>query len=190
MSTSRETHDDKPPNNTITTMQAISPSAPEPSSDKDKTREEPLKSKEIIVSMSPEDMANIVSGKKNHVFRKYKLPTTRMWIYETSPTLAVRYCAIIGEPKGPDDISVNDREGLGNESFKNREWQNSDGSRTMFAFKIIKLFQVKKFKLNDLKRRRWLNNATIGRFNWAMQDMVDELTKSRTLLFDNGMESS
>ncbi|KAK3687599.1 hypothetical protein B0T22DRAFT_132827 [Podospora appendiculata] len=111
---------------------------------------------DIIISIHPQHVANIVSRVKNHEFRSYLLPSTvkRLWIYETSPTSSIRFIATVSQGKRPGEIQ--DPSGLKNDEFDLGELE----SRAQFAYEIQKLEELPTaYSLDDLKRRGWLNGA-------------------------------
>jgi hypothetical protein len=88
---------------------------------------------DILISVQPQHLANIVSRRKNHEFRKDLLPDSvkRMWIYETRPTSAVTYVATISPAKRPGVIT--DEHGLNNQAF-------NDGNHPAAALYAYEIF--------------------------------------------------
>jgi len=112
--------------------------------------------RDIIISIHPQHVANIVSRAKNHEFRNYLLPPSvkRLWIYETSPTSAVKYVATISHGKRPGEIR--DPNGLRNDEFDRGDLEG----RVKYGYEIRKLEELMSpYTLKDLKRNGWLNGA-------------------------------
>jgi hypothetical protein len=57
-----------------------------------------------------------------------------MWIYETAPISAIRYCAITRPGKRPGELAEDDLDGLNNRSFNNGETLKAEGSGSQFAY--------------------------------------------------------
>ncbi|KJK73574.1 hypothetical protein H634G_11175 [Metarhizium anisopliae BRIP 53293] len=111
---------------------------------------------DIIISIHPQHLANIISRVKNHEFRNYLLPpsTKRLLIYETSPASAIRYVATISHGKQPGEIC--DSTGLRNDEFDRGDLEG----RVKYGYEIRKLEEFPKpYSLDDLKRNGWLNGA-------------------------------
>ncbi|KAH8655745.1 hypothetical protein BX600DRAFT_470251 [Xylariales sp. PMI_506] len=132
---------------------------------------------DIIISIYPKHVTNIVEQTKNHEFRKYLIPktVTRMWIYETAPVSAIRYCAVIEPGKEPGEISEDDLEGINNRKFNNGETLLPGGSGSKYAYKITELFRLKDdIPLAKLKEKGWAKGAP-QMYNYAPPEMVAEL---------------
>ncbi|KAK2002303.1 hypothetical protein LX36DRAFT_652356 [Colletotrichum falcatum] len=89
---------------------------------------------DIFISIHPEHMEEIVSGRKNHEFRNYKIPHTvsRMWLYITQPVAELKYMACFSDAKTPGEI---DEDGVGNAEFNQKK-----GSK--FAYHLYKLYEL------------------------------------------------
>ncbi|KAK7210043.1 hypothetical protein V2G26_017221 [Clonostachys chloroleuca] len=112
--------------------------------------------RDIIISIYPKHVANIVSRDKNHEFRNYLLPASvkRLWIYETSPLSSIRYIATISQGKRPGEICNPD--GLENDEFDRVDLEGS----AKYAYEILKLEQLpESYSLSDLKIKGWLKGA-------------------------------
>ncbi|KAK4209779.1 hypothetical protein QBC37DRAFT_429828 [Rhypophila decipiens] len=92
---------------------------------------------DILISIHPEPLKEIVAGTKDHEFRSYKLPeeTTRLWIYTTRPVGEVRYMARIGPPRKQGE--PNSQSGLGNAEFNNGEM-----GANMHAYELIQVYEL------------------------------------------------
>ncbi|KAK2013341.1 hypothetical protein LZ32DRAFT_530407 [Colletotrichum eremochloae] len=89
---------------------------------------------DIFISIHPEHMEEIVSGRKNHEFRNYKIPHTvsRMWLYITQPVAELKYMACFSDAKSPGEI---DEDGIGNTEFNQKK-----GAK--FAYHLYKLYEL------------------------------------------------
>jgi hypothetical protein len=133
---------------------------------------------DILISIYPRHVANILSRKKTHEFRKYLIPTivSRIWIYETAPVSAIRYCAVIEPGKQPGELTADDLEGLNNRIFNDGETLKPGGSGSRYAYRITELYRLgSAFTLEELKERGWVKGAP-QKYNFAMEEMVVELT--------------
>ena len=111
---------------------------------------------DLIISIRPQHVANIVRRTKNHEFRNYLLPVSvrRLWIYETSPASAIRYVATISHGKRPGEIRNSD--GLKNDEFD----RGSMEGRVKYAYEILRLEELEEpFTLGALKANGWLGGA-------------------------------
>ncbi|KAM7199654.1 hypothetical protein V8F33_004306 [Rhypophila sp. PSN 637] len=92
---------------------------------------------DILISIHPEPLKDIVAGTKDHEFRSYKFPeeTTRLWIYTTRPVGEVRYMARIGPPRKQGE--PNSQSGLGNAEFNNGEM-----GANMHAYELIQVYEL------------------------------------------------
>ncbi|KAK2049765.1 hypothetical protein LZ31DRAFT_548943 [Colletotrichum somersetense] len=89
---------------------------------------------DIFISIHPEHMEEIISGRKNHEFRNYKIPHTvsRMWLYITQPVAELKYMACFSDAKSPGEIG---EDGIGNAEFNQKK-----GSK--FAYHLYKLYEL------------------------------------------------
>lgn len=132
---------------------------------------------DILISIHPKHVTNIVARQKNHEFRKYLIPSTvkRMWIYETAPISAIRYCAVIDPGKQPGELAEDDLDGLNNRKFNEGETSNAGGSGSRYAYKISELYRLKNGStLEDLKSKGWAKGAP-QKYNFAPKEMILEL---------------
>ncbi|KAK3303587.1 uncharacterized protein B0T15DRAFT_486954 [Chaetomium strumarium] len=91
---------------------------------------------DILISMHPEIVDEIVKGTRDHEFRAYKFPVqvSRCWIYITRPVGEVKYMATLGPVQEPGQIDSNS--GLGNAEF------NAGTSGFKFAHKLQQVYQL------------------------------------------------
>ena len=108
---------------------------------------------DIIISIHPQHVENIVNRTKNHEFRKYLLPSSvkRLWIYETSPASSIKYLATISPGKRPGEIC--DPTGLRNDEFDSGELE----ALAKYGYEILKLEELpRSYSLAELKEEGWL----------------------------------
>jgi predicted transcriptional regulator len=125
---------------------------------------------DIIISIHPKHVANIASRLKDHEFRNYLLPSSvqRMWIYETSPTQAIKYVAQISPGKRPGEIT--NTRGLNNAAFNEGKLEDSK-----FAYAILELHATPApWTLQDLKAKGWLNGPP-QKYCYVKESMIDAL---------------
>lgn len=136
---------------------------------------------DLILSIRPQHVANIVSRVKNHEFRNYLLPVSarRLWIYETSPASAIRYVATISHGKRPGEIR--EPGGLRNDEFDRGELEG----RVKYAYEILRLEELEEpWTLAALKKNGWLGGAP-QKYCFVKGSMAAALgAASLRLLFD------
>ncbi|KAK3903632.1 hypothetical protein C8A05DRAFT_14404 [Staphylotrichum tortipilum] len=137
---------------------------------------------DILISIHPRHVANIVARVKNHEFRKYLLPSDvcRLWIYETRPASAVAYVATISPGKRPGEIC--DPSGLRNDGFDEGRLENL----AKYAYETRRLEALAvPLSLGDLKERGWLNGAP-QKYCYVQQEMLQALSAAEMrLVFDS-----
>ncbi|ROT36509.1 hypothetical protein SODALDRAFT_220851 [Sodiomyces alkalinus F11] len=124
---------------------------------------------DIFISIHPEHVDQIVSGKKNHEFRSYRIPAvvTRMWIYVTAPVSELRYMARISAAKQPGEIK--DEEGLGNAEFNRRR------SGAAFAYELLEVYRLNNpASLDEMKEHGWLAGPP-QKYNYVPPAVVGHL---------------
>ncbi|KAK4237995.1 hypothetical protein C8A03DRAFT_34000 [Achaetomium macrosporum] len=91
---------------------------------------------DILISIHPDIVDEIVKGIRDHEFRTYKFPVqvSRCWIYITRPVGEVKYMATLGLAQEPGQIDSNS--GLGNAEF------NAGASGFKFAHKLQQVYQL------------------------------------------------
>lgn len=105
---------------------------------------------DIIVSIHPQHVANIVNRRKDHEFRSWPIPdqVARIWVYETKPTSSLKYMASISAVKRPGEIL--ELEGLGNTEF-------NAGKGARYAYQILQLYELANpVSLATAKANNWL----------------------------------
>ncbi|MBE3042875.1 hypothetical protein IMZ48_09945 [Candidatus Bathyarchaeota archaeon] len=146
---------------------------------------QPKSATDLILSIHPRHVSNILTRVKNHEFRNYPLPPTvrRLWIYETSPASAIRYVATISHGKKPGEIC--DPTGLRNDEFDRGE----SAGRVKYAYEILRLEELEEpWTLAALKKNGWLGGAP-QKYCFVKGEMVAALGDvSLRLLFDTKAE--
>lgn len=96
----------------------------------------PTSQTDIFMSIKPEHITNIASGRKNHEYRQYLLPPTirRIWFYTTAPISAIHYVAQISRGKLPGHVPEDG--GIGNEDF------NAGKKVSKYGYEILKLWEL------------------------------------------------
>ncbi|KAI1095665.1 hypothetical protein F5B19DRAFT_440541 [Rostrohypoxylon terebratum] len=124
---------------------------------------------DIMVSLHPEPLANILDRTKDHEFRVWKIPpdVSRIWIYSTRPFSELKYMCILGPPKLPGQIE--DERGIGNAEF-------NQGKSAKFAYEILQVYELNNpVSLDEMKKKGWIAAAP-QKFLRVPQTVVGELT--------------
>ncbi|KAL1836665.1 hypothetical protein VTJ49DRAFT_4805 [Mycothermus thermophilus] len=89
---------------------------------------------DILISMDPDIVEEILDGKRDHEFRTYRFPpqVSRCWIYETDPVNEIRYMVTVGPAQEPGQIPNNT--GVGNAEF------NAGTSGFLFAHELRQVY--------------------------------------------------
>ncbi|KAJ5458533.1 hypothetical protein N7475_009921 [Penicillium sp. IBT 31633x] len=132
---------------------------------------------DIFMSIKPENIQNIVSSAKNHIYRSYLLPPRiqHIWFYTTSPVKQIAYVARISGAKVPGEVL--DDGGIGNADF-NAELKVMD-----YGYEILVLWKLNTpVSLETAIREGYLKSAPqkycwvpldfLGRFPLDEQDQV------------------
>ncbi|KAI9809972.1 MAG: hypothetical protein M1826_003807 [Phylliscum demangeonii] len=138
---------------------------------------------DVVLSIHPPHVANIISRTKNHEFRRYLLPSTvrRLWIYVTRPISAIRYVAIISAGKSPGQLGRDNLSGLRNAEFESGELTKA-GLAT-FAYEILELHQLMpSLRLEEAKSMQWLKGPP-QKYNFAKRQMVEDLEDKLVKVF-------
>ncbi|KAG8169550.1 hypothetical protein KVR01_000295 [Diaporthe batatas] len=109
---------------------------------------------DIIISIHPDQVEQIVEGQKTHEFRNYRIPQTvgRIWIYVTRPACALKYMATISVAKQPGEISHEDP-GIGNVEF-------NEGKGSQFAYELKQVYELNNpVSLAKMKENGWVEEA-------------------------------
>ncbi|KAI1472793.1 uncharacterized protein F4812DRAFT_410266 [Daldinia caldariorum] len=125
---------------------------------------------DIMVSLHPEPLAEIINGTKNHEFRVWEIPptVTRVWIYSTRPFSELKYMCTLGPAKVPGEIQ--DSKGAGNVEF------NQGKTAAKYAYEIIQVYELNDpVPLEEMKKRGWVKSAP-QKYIWVPPAVVGALT--------------
>jgi hypothetical protein len=125
---------------------------------------------DVFISMHPQNVTNILDQTKDHEFRKWRLPpsVSRFWIYETSPTCTLKYMAVIGPEKHPNEI----RNGgcVGNAEFNSMPRESSN-----YAYEILELYELAEpLPWAQLYANEWLKTPP-AKWSWVRPAVLDRL---------------
>jgi hypothetical protein len=124
---------------------------------------------DIIISIHPNHIFDIINRTKDHEFRTYQIPNQvkRMWIYETAPSSSIKYMASISAAKEPGQIS--DLRGLGNEEFNARQRGNH------YAYEIFQVYELSDpLSLGTLKAKGWIKGPP-QKYAYVQPAVLDRL---------------
>jgi predicted transcriptional regulator len=140
---------------------------------------------DIIISIHPKYVADIVSRAKDHEFRTYMIPNQvkRMWIYETAPSSSIKYMASISTAKKPGQIS--DLRGIGNREF------NMGGLGYHYAYEIFQVYTLTDpLPLATLKAKGWIKGPP-QKYLYVQPTILDRLLSNLEYsLFGGPLEQS
>ncbi|KIN01381.1 hypothetical protein OIDMADRAFT_180203 [Oidiodendron maius Zn] len=125
---------------------------------------------DVFISMSPQHITNILDQTKDHEFLQWRLPPSvcRIWIYETSPTCMLKYMAVIGPEKHPNEIQNAD--GVGNSEFNGK----AKGSPN-YAYEILELYELADpLPWAQLYANEWLKTPP-SKWSWVRPAVLDRL---------------
>ncbi|KAI6606879.1 hypothetical protein MCOR12_000771 [Pyricularia oryzae] len=138
---------------------------------------------DIVVTMHPSKVKEIVDGIRNHDFRTVKLPRSvhRLWIYVARPVCELRYMATIGEPHEPGEIDSNT--GLGNAEF------NEGKTSARWAYELEQVYVLNNpVSLERMKENGWTDNNVSQRNKYLQPAVVGQLLSNlQCALFDEGL---
>jgi predicted transcriptional regulator len=139
---------------------------------------------DIIISIHPEPVEQIIAGTKDHEFRNYKIPFTvsRIWIYVTHPISELQYMATIGPVKEPGEIPSDT--GVGNSAF-------NAGTKSKFAHELLQVYELNNpVSLHLMKEHGWVKGPP-QKYVYVPPAVVGQLLGNlRCALFANEEESS
>ncbi|KAI9150399.1 hypothetical protein HJFPF1_10165 [Paramyrothecium foliicola] len=149
------------------TKQPASPSRPQSATSRVLT--------DVLIAIQPVHLANIVSGQKNHEYRKYRLRdgVVRLWLYETSSKgghAAITHIAVIppDERRTPGTVPA-EPFGIGNAEF------NAGLKESKYGYPVLELYElVDPVTLHEMKTKWGMRGAPMG---W--QYVVSELWEDR-----------
>ncbi|QPC76790.1 hypothetical protein HYE68_007542 [Fusarium pseudograminearum] len=109
---------------------------------------------DVLLSIKPHHLTNIISREKNHEYRKYRLKdgVSRLWLYETGTdggSSSITHIAIIPPTTRHEPGSVpTEPPGNGNEDF------NAGRKESKYGYPILELYElVNPVTLNEMKTR-------------------------------------
>ena len=132
----------------------------------------------IFISIKPEHIERIISGIKNHEFRKYipKKSFDKIYVYVSYPVCSLKYILTIDKIiEYPNKI---DEEGYGNIDFNNGLKQSK------YAYHISKIEEFKPIDLRALKTKFNFNPPQAYAYDTKYPDLVEcikKLTKRRII---------
>jgi len=138
------------------------------------TQRAKLEKTDAILPMRQPYMNQIVSGIKDHEFRRYRLSPTikRVWFYVTAPESRISHICEISEAKTREERDEPLLEtGRGNKEFNERhpDWEGSD-----FAYEVKRVWELrKKLTLKELKGEYGFKAAPRGLVYVASQMLRD-----------------
>jgi len=122
--------------------------------------------RDVLMSIKPEHINNIATAKKNHEYRKYKLPASveRIWFYTTAPTSAIQYIAFISGAKEPGEVPEDG--GIGNADF------NAGKKVSKFGYEILGLWELQEpLSLVQAMEKGYLNGPP-QKYSWVKQQLL------------------
>ncbi|KJZ73245.1 hypothetical protein HIM_07442 [Hirsutella minnesotensis 3608] len=130
---------------------------------------------DVLLSIKPVHLANIVSRQKNHEYRNYRLRdgVSRLWLYETSDggkgRGAITHVAVIPESTRHTPGSVpEDPPGIGNADF------NAGFKKSKFGYPVLELHElVRPVTLAEMKSRWRMGGAPMG-WQYVERDLWED----------------
>lgn len=117
---------------------------------------------DIILSVYPKYNELIKQGVKNFEFRPFELESDtgviNMWVYETKPTMALKYLMVVKNPVSK--LRTGSNYGLGNERFYDVISSGRVGYEIVKFYKLkdkLELQKMKKLGLNDPQNFAYLD---------------------------------
>ncbi|KAK4197342.1 hypothetical protein QBC40DRAFT_285721 [Triangularia verruculosa] len=92
---------------------------------------------DIVVSIDPVILREIVEGHRDHEFREYRLPpqALRVWLFAADPVNEVKYMAVIGPAKQPGEID-------GQSGYKGNAEFNRGETRFRYAYELVQVYRL------------------------------------------------
>ena len=125
---------------------------------------------DVFISMHPQHVTNILDQTKDYVFFQWRLPPSvcRIWIYETSPTCRIKYMAVIGPEKHPNEIQSED--GIGNAEYNAKPKHSSN-----YAYEILELYELADpIPWAQICANEWLKTPP-SKWSWVRPAVLDRL---------------
>ncbi|KAF4949155.1 hypothetical protein FSARC_13573 [Fusarium sarcochroum] len=118
---------------------------------------------DVLLSIKPVHLANIVSREKNHEYRKYRLKdgVSRLWLYETGGgggRSSITHIAVIPPTTRHEPGSVpTEPFGIGNTEF------NDGLKESKYGYPILELYElINPVTLNEMKTQWGMGGAPMG----------------------------
>ncbi|KAK0739071.1 hypothetical protein B0T21DRAFT_361885 [Apiosordaria backusii] len=92
---------------------------------------------DIVISVDPEIVNEIVEGRRDHEFREYRFPpqVLRVWMLATDPINEIKYMAVIGPAKQPGEID-------GDSGYKGNAEFNRAETKFKFAHELVQVYRL------------------------------------------------
>ncbi|KAK4178429.1 hypothetical protein QBC36DRAFT_324958 [Triangularia setosa] len=92
---------------------------------------------DIVISIDPDILKEIIEGRRDHEFREYKFPpqVLRLWTFATYPAEEVKYMAVIGPPKQPGEID-------GESGYNGNAEFNRGETKFKFAYELVQVYRL------------------------------------------------
>ncbi|KAI2608753.1 uncharacterized protein GGS25DRAFT_531760 [Hypoxylon fragiforme] len=143
---------------------------------------------DIILSLHPPDVAQILSRNKKYLYRNDRLGfgSKRIWLYEASPIRGIRYCAEVSlgmTLDGIDNASLSEANKRELDLYRALEPGNS---RPGYVYKIHKFYRLQKtISLDNMREKGWVIKVYPVPVYYASREMVSELEPGLILEFDD-----
>lgn len=135
---------------------------------------------DVIITISAEDVKQIIEGTKTHEFRDFRLAgnVARLWIYIPQPLQELKYMATISEFKLPGDIAASDP-GIGNTDF-------NEGKSTKYGYELKQVYQLNNpVSLERMMENGWVEQAP-EKYEYVPPAVLGELMGNlRCALFED-----
>ncbi|PCH41590.1 hypothetical protein WOLCODRAFT_137485 [Wolfiporia cocos MD-104 SS10] len=124
-------------------------------------------STDVILTIKPLFATLLSKREKNYEFRSYKLreEVKRFWLYESSPSRAIRYIIETAAPKTPGELR--DPSGVGNDAF-------DAGALTKYAYPVCAMYKLAQPLTRDALHARFGTKSPQG-FCYAPHRLIEEL---------------
>ncbi|KAL8393975.1 hypothetical protein RB595_003661 [Gaeumannomyces hyphopodioides] len=141
---------------------------------------------DVVVTMHPSRVQEVVEGMRNHEFRATRLPRSvvRTWIYVGRPAQELRYMATLGPPRTIGQIDPNT--GLGNAEFN--EGKRMAGGVAKFAYELVQVYELSNpVSLDRMRESGWTEGQDERSHKFLPPAVVGQLLANlRCALFDDG----
>ncbi|GAP92383.1 putative pua protein [Rosellinia necatrix] len=117
---------------------------------------------DVLLAIKAEHLANIASRKKNHEYRKYRLPdgVERLWLYETANgrgKVSITHIAVIpGSARRVPGQVPTEPPGIGNDDF------NAGLKQSRYGYPILGLYELVQPVTPVEMKSKWNMGAPMG----------------------------